>query len=103
MKPTRAERRARLRAEQEKVAPGTGLKVRLARGTWMMGGGKAGEWKWLPGLCGLAAIPLVWLVLGLEPSGLVGAVLGFGIVLGQGYWVHRRYVSRTAAGHEQQR
>jgi hypothetical protein len=90
------EKRAAARAEQAKVVPGTGLGAHLDRGAWAIGGGrKAGEWRWLPALIGLACIPVVLYVLDRDPSTIIGATVGYALLLSRGHWLNRRYLRRA--------
>jgi hypothetical protein len=57
MSQTRAERREALRAEQQKVAPGTGLVAYLDRSSWAITGSRtAGAWSWRGPLLGVGSM-----------------------------------------------
>jgi hypothetical protein len=98
MRTSRDERRARIRAEQEKVVPGSGLGVRLDRGLWSFGGAqRAGEWNWLYALFGLVTFALASLVLQTSSEGVAGGLIALCLLAARGYWLHLRYRRRAGA------
>jgi hypothetical protein len=97
MSQTRAERRQALLAEQQKVAPGTGVVAYLDRSAWAMTGSRtAGEWSWRGPLLGagsmaVTAVLLVVLV-NIDVSTMVIAAAVYVAFLVRGRYVHLRYL-----------
>lgn len=99
MTPTRDERRATARAEQEKVAPGTGFVAWVDRTTWSFGGAeKAGEWSWTNAMIAFVTFVVVAIVIGADAGAAIGGFVALSLLLARGHSVHRRYVKRAAGG-----
>lgn len=99
MTQTRDERRATVRAEQEKVAPGSGFVAWVDRTTWSFGGAeRAGAWSWTNAGIAFVTFAVVAIVIGADAGAAAGGFIALTLALARGYSVHRRYLRRRAGG-----
>lgn len=97
MNPTREQRRATARAEQEKVAPGSGFVAWIDRTTWSFGGAeKAGEWSWSNAVVAFVIFAVVAIAIGADTPAAVGGFLVLAVLLARGHQVHLRYLRRSS-------